>query len=263
MRYHVLPQTTFEKLWHRVRLWHHLGSMDIKLRYRRSSLGPWWITISMAIFIATLSMVYSRLFHQVVADYLPFLACGYLLWLFISTCVNESSDVFFQSQGLIKQLVIPYTVYVMRCVYRNAIIFAHNFLIYLLLAVYLQLPVGGLSLLAVLGMLLVIMNVFWVCLLLAMIGARFRDIPPIIQSLVTLTFFISPISWMPQLIGERSMIVMCNPVTYLLDIVRSPLLGQAPAVQSWVVASVGATLGLAISFSFYHRYKSGVPFWIG
>src|SRR5258708_32822844 len=71
-------------------LWTMLGWNDIRQRYRRSTLGPLWITLSMAVFIGVLGVIYSRIFHVEVDIYLPFLTAGYVTWGFIAQVINES-----------------------------------------------------------------------------------------------------------------------------------------------------------------------------
>ena len=244
-------------------LWVYLAQTDIKLRYRRSALGPWWITMSMSIFVGALGIVYSRLLKQDPGVYLPFLATGYLIWIFITTCITESSDVFIQAQGLIKQIKVPYLIHILRCMTRNLMILFHNLLVYVAIALYFKLQVSWLPVLAIPGLILILLNMFWVCLLVSMLGTRYRDIPPVIASLVTVFFFISPITWMPKMIGEASILIQYNPVTYLLDVVRSPLLGQWPLQLSWIILLCTFILGTAMSLAMYKKYKNRIPFWVG
>ena len=67
------------------RLWTMLGWNDIRQRYRRSVLGPFWITISMAVFITLLGVIYSHIFKIELKTYLPYLSLGYIIWGFIAT----------------------------------------------------------------------------------------------------------------------------------------------------------------------------------
>ena len=72
------------------RIWLLLAWHAVKLRYRRSTLGPFWITISMAITIYTMGILYGHLFKINLAVYYPFLATGILGWNLISLIVNGS-----------------------------------------------------------------------------------------------------------------------------------------------------------------------------
>src|ERR1700722_17558797 len=100
------------------RLWSMLGWSDIQQRYRRSAFGPFWITISMAIFIVLLGFIYSKLFHQDIAVYLPYIAMGLITWGFISGTTTEACSAFIENTGIIKQIRLPYSIYTMRMIWR-------------------------------------------------------------------------------------------------------------------------------------------------
>ncbi len=89
------------------RIWMILGWDDIRQRYRRSVLGPFWITLSMGMFILLLGIIYSRLFHTDLATYMPYLSVGYIVWGFISQITNESCMAFQEGARIIKQIKLP------------------------------------------------------------------------------------------------------------------------------------------------------------
>ena len=246
----------------RWRLWIFLAWAEIRMRYRRSTLGPWWITISMAIFTAAISVVYSRLFHQDPLNYLPFLVSGMVLWTFISTCVIESTVLFKTYQGYIKQIKLPYLIYPLRHLSANVIIFGHNFFVYVILLFFCHIPISSVTLLVIPGFLLILINMLWINLLVGLIGTRFRDFAPIIISMVQVAFFVTPITWMPKLVGENSLVVKLNPVVYLLDIFRSPLMGEAPQGESWLVSIALAIVGCSLCFYIFAKYRQRIPFWV-
>src|ERR1700689_1709631 len=105
------------------RVWTILGWDDIRQRYRRSILGPFWITLSMGVFILLLGVIYSRLFHMDLPTYLPYLSVGYIVWGFISAVTTDSSGAFHEGSRIIKQIKLPYSIYVLRTVWRNFIVF--------------------------------------------------------------------------------------------------------------------------------------------
>src|SRR5438445_11911838 len=111
------------------RIWLMLAYQDIKLRYLRSILGPFWITLSMAISVYSMGFLYSHLFHSDLQSYFPFLVGGMITWALISTLITELTDVFSTSANLLKQIKLPYTLYIHRIVARNIIIFFHNILV--------------------------------------------------------------------------------------------------------------------------------------
>src|ERR1700686_2821463 len=81
------------------RVWTILGWDDIRQRYRRSVIGPFWITLSMGIFILVLGVIYSRLFHTDLQTYLPYLTVGFVVWGFISASANDSCIAFIDARS--------------------------------------------------------------------------------------------------------------------------------------------------------------------
>lgn len=243
-------------------VWLHLGWLEVKQRYRRSVLGPWWITLSMLIFIAMMGIVFSRLFHQSLEEYIPFFTAGFLFWTFISSSVLEAAEIFKSNSGFIKQVNLPLSLYVFKHLVRQVIFLGHNAVVYLLICVFFKFNPGKMAVLALPGFCLILINMYWVCFLIAMMCARFRDLVPIINSCIQIAFFVTPISWMPRLLEGHPLILKCNPFVYFLDIVRSPLLGEWPSAFSYNICSCMAVLGLSISFMLFCTYRARIAYWV-
>jgi ABC-type polysaccharide/polyol phosphate export permease len=244
------------------RVWLHLGWLEVKQRYRRSVLGPWWISISMLIFIAAMSKIFSHLFHQNVAEYVPFFTAGFMFWSFISSSIMESTEIFRANAGFIKQIKLPYTTYILKFLVKNTIVLGHNFIIYFLVLAAFKLNPGWPFLFVFPGMLLLIINLYWMSLLIALLSTRFRDITPIVTSCMQILFFITPISWTPKLLGTESLIVRLNPFVYLLDLVRNPLLGREIPLSSWSICSCIAGIGITATLLLFNRVRTRIPFWL-
>jgi len=243
-------------------LWVFLAVQDIRLRYRRSKIGPFWITLSMAIFCVTLGVVYSQLFKAELNEYLPFLTVGFVIWGLISGMLSEFPNLYVDNAAYIKDIKInPFTI-LFRVVTRNVIIFAHNALIIVGIYLYFRINPGLVAFLALPGFVLVFLNLVAIGVSLSIFGVRFRDVSPITQSLIQILFFITPIMWFPRLIAADSWIALANPLAYFLDLTRSPLLGHAPAPESWVVA-LGTLAFFATGAALMYRAKaSRIPFWV-
>lgn len=241
-----------------------MGGQDIRMRYKRSKMGPFWITISMAVMIATMGLVFGNLFKTDVKEFLPYLTLGLITWSFILSSISEGCDALISSEGIIKQLPVPLHVHVMRVIWKNLIIFLHNIVI----LPFVLLAVGkGLSwtaLLAVPGFLLLILNLTWLLMILSMICARFRDMTQIVLSIMQVIFYLTPVIWMPKLLSHRAgeLLLNLNPLYHLIDLVRSPLLGSMPMVSSYIVAIVMAVVGLTASIAMTSKYKYRVPYWV-
>jgi lipopolysaccharide transport system permease protein len=244
------------------KLWAYLGWSDIQLRYKGSILGPLWITLSMSVFIAAFGFVYGSLFHQPLQTYIPFLTCGILVWSYISTTLIDSCDIFYNSKNFICQIKLPYLMHIYRLIWRQIIIFLHNSMVYIVVAFAFHVTPNMYSLLFFPGFLLITINLACLSLFLSIIATRFRDIPPVISSVIQIVFFVSPITWMPSLLGRTSTVIKFNPVYYFIDIIRSPLLGQLPEPHSWsrcILLTVAIFL-CVIPFFVINRRK--IPYWL-
>lgn len=246
----------------RFKLWFYLGWSDIQLRYKGSVLGPLWITLSMSVFILAFGLIYGHLFHQPLNTYIPFLTCGVLVWTFISTTLIESCDMFFHSRSFICQIKLPYLIHIYRLIWRNIIVFLHNSIVYFFVAYYFSVPLHLSNLLFIPAFLLIAFNLACLGTFLAIVATRFRDIPPVISSVIQIVFFVSPITWMPTMLGSHSYVIAFNPVYYFIDIVRAPLLGQLPAPNSWMVCLLLTLLIFSCAAPFFVFNRRKIPYWL-
>ena len=249
----------------RSQIWLVLGWQDVKQAYRRSSIGPFWITIGMAVQIATMGAVFGIIFKTQVSEYLPFLTISVILWGLISSSINEGCMAFISSEAMIKQLELPHQNYVLRVVWKNTVVACHNIVIApIVFLIFWKTP--SLALLAFLpGFLILILNIVWVVWVLALISARYRDFPLIISSAVTVAFYITPVMWYPKLIENNSLahlLLGLNPIYHWLQIVRLPIIGQWPTWENWGLALLSAGIGWAVTLVAYKKYRSMIAYWV-
>ena len=247
------------KLWE---LWSTLGWHDIRQRYRRSIVGPFWLTISMGIMVAGLAYLYAGLFGQNIDSYLPYVATGMIIFSLISSLASEGASAFISSAPLILQLRAPLSIYVYQMVWRNLLIFAHNISIYVVVLFFSNVELGWNFFLSFVGLFLVVLNGVWIGLALGGLSARFRDVPPIVASLMQVAFFLTPVFWTPSSLPNRELFVHLNPFYYLVEVVRMPLMGQTPPLFIWMVAIGINCVGAVIAISFYARYRARIAYWV-
>jgi ABC-2 type transport system permease protein len=268
-------------------LWGHLGWQDIKQRYRRSVIGPLWITLSMAITAIGLGLLYSQLFSANIPTFLPYVTVGFIVWNFMLGCLIEGTDTFIGNEGLIKHLPAPLTVYALRTVWRLTLMLAHNLLVYVVIVAifwsdltrtgYEISPGGdpqpGISwtiLLAIPAFALLALNGGWVAILFGIISTRYRDIPPVISSVVNLLFFMTPIVWTTDILTNRIgggadwkiLIAELNPLYHFVQILRAPLIGNAQSWHHWAVVGGFTVVGWALAFVAMRNYRARVSYWV-
>jgi lipopolysaccharide transport system permease protein len=243
-------------------LWGKLGWNDILQRYRRSLLGPLWLTASMAIMVVSLGVVYSKIFKAELRDFMPFLCAGLLVWGFISSILSEAGTLFTGAESYIKQIRLPFSVYVLRFMWSKVIVFAHNFVIYFGILIYFQIWPGSVALYAIPGFLLLMINGALASMYLGMMSARFRDIPQIIASFIQIVFFITPIMWKPELLSDHASLMTFNPFFHLVEIARAPLLGQSPSAANYFAVALITLLNAIFAIAFFVRFRARISYWV-
>jgi lipopolysaccharide transport system permease protein len=239
-----------------------LGWLDIRLRYRGSLLGPFWLTLSTGVMVAALGVLYSTLFQMDVHDYLPFLALSLVLWGFISTLVSDACGCFTQFEGIIRSVRMPYFLYAARIVVRNILVLAHNIVVILVVYAIFDAWPGWWAPGAIPGIALWIVDALAVALLFGAFCARFRDIPPIVGSVMQIAFFVSPIIWKPELVGPKARFLPLNPFFSLMETVRAPLLGYAPGADVWLATACYSIALCAVSWAVFLRVRGRLAFWV-
>ena len=247
------------RLW---RIWTMLGWTDIRQRYRRSFIGPFWISISMCVMVGGMGVVYGTLFKQDMRDFLPFLAAGFIGWFFISICISDGTTVFILADGLIKQGGLPLSLHVFRAIWRNFLTLLHNLVV--IVGIYLWF--GHFDLLSFVevipGLALAVVNLSWILMILGPLCTRYRDLAPIVANIMQMMFFITPIVFRPGALSSIAWIVNLNPLYYLLEAIRAPLLGQGLSASLVGLLILWAITGWIAAILFFARVRRRIAFWI-
>ena len=242
----------------------HLGWQDIKQAYRRSALGPFWLTLGTAVQVVAIGLVFGLIFGSPLEEFLPYLAVSLILWNFLSSSILDGSMGFITGEAILRQLPIPAYVHIVRSIWKNVLMFAHNgVLIPVLFLVFLKLPNWNLVLL-VPGFLIASLFLFFSSYLLALLTARYRDMQQIIASFMTVMFYITPVIWQPSLIpgGTAHLLLGLNPFYHLLQIIRLPILGQTPTFENWALSIAMTTVAGLVAYLASKQYKSRLAYWV-
>lgn len=248
--------------WQRRELWSTLGLHDVRQRYRRSKLGPFWITISMAVMVMALGLLYGQIFRQDLHEYLPFLAAGFVVWGLVSSMINEGCQAFIQADGMIRQLNAPLSVYAYRSLWSNLIAFAHNIWVFFGVALWYGVKLNWNLAWIPVALVVLLLNGLWMSLLFGLLSARFRDVPLIIGSIVQVLFFVTPVIWRAEMLPERALLLDLNPFYHLVEIMRAPMLGESPDPVHWLAVLALLLIGWAATLFFYSAYRWRVSYWV-
>jgi homopolymeric O-antigen transport system permease protein len=247
------------RLW---RLCWTLAMLDIRLRYRGSMLGPFWLTLSTGAMVSAMGVLYSELFHISLHEYLPFLTASLVLWGFVATLFAEACFSYTANEGMIRSIRIPFALHAARTVLRNLVVLAHNLLVVVAVDLFVWTGPGIEGLLAIPGLALWIIDSFAIVIMLGALCARFRDIPPIVASVVQMTFFVTPVLWKPELVGEHQWLLPVNPFFDLLEMIRGPVLGTIPDATTYLAALGYSLLLCGAAWLLFARVRGRIAFWI-
>jgi ABC-type polysaccharide/polyol phosphate export permease len=246
-----------------VPMWSRLGWRDARLRYRRTVIGPFWTTLSLGVFIVMLGIIWSQLWNQDPKAYIPFVSSGMITWAMLSMIATEGTSVFVAAQTLIKELPVSYTMLACALVWRNLIVFGHNFIIYAAVCLYAGVQMSWSMLLIVPGLALLCLNGIWVSLVLGLACVRFRDIQQLVGTILQVALFVTPIFWSPnQLSGRVGEFEQYNILYHYVALIRDPLLGHSPTLRSWVMVVIATLLGWGVTIFVYGRFKRRIPYWL-
>lgn len=244
------------------RLWTKLAWFDLIRKYRRSHLGPFWITLSTAIFIAGLGLVFTYVFTASANKYIPHLAAGVIFWQLIGGTIKTGTTAFTSAHGLIMQKPLPYSLHVFRQLTQSFLTLLHTIIILVpVWFIYDEFP-GVTAFWALPGLVVIFVNGVWVMLVLGIVCARYRDLAELIPSILQLMFFLTPIMWQPNRLGRFSDYLYFNPFYNFLEIVRAPMLGNAPDPKAWICVGIITVIGWLIALQVFGSYRRRIPFWI-
>jgi ABC-2 type transport system permease protein/lipopolysaccharide transport system permease protein len=248
----------FRRRW----IWTKLAYQDIKLRYRGSMLGPFWVTLTNLILILAVGVIYGVMFGVGTAQYVPYVTAGLLIWQFISGMANDACNTFIAAEDVIHQVPLPFSLQAYRVVYRNHLVLAHNAVLIPLVWIVYAVPMNWRLGEIVPGLAVLSLNGLWISLLLGGLSARFRDIPPIVSNGLQLAFFVTPIFWPMSSIGHLKSLLVLNPLFAAIDVVRAPLLGAAPEPTSWPLLLACTALGCVGGLAFFVRFRERIAYWV-
>lgn len=252
---------SFARFW----LWSSLAWFEIKIKYKRSVLGPFWITLSTGIAIATIGPIYARLMGSELNSFFPYLATSIILWGFISENIKDNCNALIGAEGFLKDMKLPFVMFIVKEIYKNVILTIHNFaIIGVLMFIYpfkMNIP------LFLLCWVVIILNIFWIGVVFSILCARFRDVTQIVTSIVQVAFFLTPIMWeydrfLSNKRGIGRLVVELNPFYYMIDIFRTPLLHGTVDLRNLTICLSAAVIGNVFAFWFFAKKRDRITYWL-
>jgi ABC-type polysaccharide/polyol phosphate export permease len=242
--------------------WFTLSVADIRRKYVRTILGPFWSVLNSIIFVLIIGICYSSIFSVQVSKLLPHFSAGYFCWLFISTTISESYGVIHANGIVIKTSRIRPISFILRLISRNFLVFLHNIVISFVIAV-----IYGINLryapLSLLGLASLLLFIFPVSVLVSFACCRFRDLEPMIANTLLIVLFVTPLLWFPEMLSaDKRFLVDFNPVYHLIELIRAPLLGSIPSLWSYMFTFFMIAVLNAAAVLIYVKLRRRLAYWI-
>jgi ABC-type polysaccharide/polyol phosphate export permease len=245
------------------RLSHLIGLGEIRRRYARSRIGQFWLTLSTAIMVVALGLVWSTLWKVQLHDLMPFIAISLILWNLITGVLGEASTIFVATGPMFLNQGMSFSTAVYGLIYKHVLIFLHNVPIIAVTMIVFIVPLGSVSLLAVPGLLCLLFSLLWLGYIIAIACVRYRDLTQAVQSSLLIAFLITPVLWTPDQLGaDKRELVTLNPLADLLAVVREPFLGRAPSAPEWIGAVGFSFGGFLIALPLIGLCRRRIIYWI-
>jgi ABC-type polysaccharide/polyol phosphate export permease len=240
----------------------YLAWSETKARYKKSVLGPFWLVFGNLIGVLGLSVVWSSLLKENPQNFIPSLTIGMIIWQLIAGAITDGPTTFIRQAAIIRNVAIPAYFFVIRSLSRQIINLLHNLLIVIGVMIYFDFQVKTTFWLVLPGLILVLLNLYWLIYALGMMGARFRDLEYLVNAIMPLLFFISPVIFRPDHLPFDIKIIWLNPLSYFLEIVRAPLMGKIPAPSTYILLAGLAIGGFLLIFMVHKKYHRRLSFWV-
>lgn len=243
--------------------WMTLATSSISQRYKRSIIGPFWTTIMVGIQALTMSIIVTFIFKGEIEKFIPYVCLGIIFWGFVTSIINESATVFQNYKNYILQFNKPYYLYVAANTFKNFISLTHNFTVYLIIMFIFGIyPSFFCLLIFIINFCFICFTLSWLSFFIAVLGIRYRDIPPMISALFIMLFWLTPIIYTPSQLGEISFILDYNFFTHIIDLLRKPFFNEIPSLINYLYLIIFNILGIPLLLIFYKKVKNSIIFWL-
>lgn len=220
---------------------------ETRARYRRSVLGPLWITLGTLIGSLGLAFVWATILNSNVDEFIPYITIGIVLWQVVSGAITEAAGNFYRNITTFQERPISPYFFSYQLTFKGLVSLAHSLPFIILILAALGTGLRGTELWAIPGILILFGHILWISHLIAFLGARYRDLDPMLSNLMPIIFFLTPILYDAGRLGDFRFLADFNPFIYLIDVVRGPLIGVTPDFRVYVTLIVALLIGIWLS----------------
>lgn len=244
------------------KIWTYQAWYEISAKYRRTFLGSLWMAGHMVTMGFALSLVFGAILNLSLKELLPHILGGILVWGMISFILTDATNVFVTAGQTIRNNAYPFTYYIFEAVAGTFFFFLNNLVVfYVVMALVGVYNIPHWSIL--IGLPIILVTIFCWGTVVAMFSARFRDLRYMLPNIGSLVYYLTPIMWRANDMNTgKSKYVYLNPFAGLLEMVRAPLLGEAPAAHTWAGALFLLFSGIIVFIIAFSLCRKRIPFWV-
>jgi lipopolysaccharide transport system permease protein len=209
-----------------------------------------------------MAFVFGGLFNTPLAIQLPWITLGLITFGFMASVMTESSTVLIHNKSLMLQQRMSVSIWSVFVTLRNLITGAHHLIVFVALVLIMKLEFSAVWLLAIPGIAIVSVFSLGLGLLVSVGSTRFRDLPPLLNNVHTVGLLAVPVLWRPDDLQRYREIADYNPVTYLMAVVREPLLGHIPDSNTYMIAIVSAVIALVAGLWVLAATRRRIMLWL-
>ncbi len=238
-----------------------LAWFEVKIRYARSILGPFWITLSMIILISGLSFVFVSMFGVPLSKTMPWITIGIIIWNYISSYLDEASTLFIDGR-ILNMRISPLKLITIN-MFKHLIILIHNSVVILAIILIFDLKITSNYFYLFFAFFIIIVNSISFGILFGFLCCRYRDFILIIRNLIYLIFLMTPIFWMPDILkGNRMILADVNIVYQFIQSVRDPILGNSLSAYSITYLCMFTLIIAILALIIFKKFHKRIVFWI-
>ena len=244
--------------------WWTLTWYGIRSQYRRTYLGPWWITVQQVVFVAGLSLLFGVLMHQELTTFVPYVTVGFISFSWMTGMIQGGATTITNNGAAIKTSPGPQSIYAYKNFAGNTIQFGHDFVVIVAVIIIFQVHVTWTLVLVPVALAIIALNGIAVGLWLGPLVARYRDVGQIVTSIIRVLFFFTPIFWVATDLTNKQLVWLAgwNPLAYLLDFLRAPLLGQTPTAAVVIGSLVFTAANVLIALVHFGHTRDRLAYWL-
>jgi ABC-type polysaccharide/polyol phosphate export permease len=237
---------------------------DLKVRYRRSTIGFLWTMLQPLLTMLVLSAVFSALFRFDIPNYPVYALAGIMFWNFFSQSITASMNSLRGNAQLFTKVPVPKEVFPVATVIAGVINLLLALIPLLVILVITGHPIRPAILFLPVAILLAALFTLGAGLLLSPLSVFFHDIIEMVGVLLTLFMYLTPLFYPMDIVPERYLwAVRFNPIRSVLEVFRDPIYyGKIPPLSHLTVAVTITVLALVVGALAFRKSSDRIPFYV-